>query len=107
MLRTLVLLALIAGPQGLLAMKSMMMDLPEGAGANSYFPHAGASGTHHNRPTHDEDFFKTNSEMPLLPTIHGYFGTHGNSRRDTSKSLNKHIQLNPAIMDPPVKEIRL
>ena len=86
MLSTLVLLALIAGPQDLLAMKhSMMMDKPEGAGANSYFPHAGASGTEHNRHKHDENYFKTNSEMPLLPTIHGYTGTHGKNSRDTNE----------------------
>ena len=43
----------------------------------SYFGHAGAEGTQHNRDDDDPNFYKTNSEMPILPVIHGYTGTHG------------------------------
>ena len=79
MLRAVVLIGLLTGPQSLMAMKGHMgMDMrPEGTGPMTFFPHAGASGTEHNRPHDDPDFLRTNSEMPLLPTVYGYVGTHG------------------------------
>ena len=43
----------------------------------SFFGHAGAKGTQHNRPKDDPNFLKSNSEMPILPVLHGYTGTHG------------------------------
>ena len=43
----------------------------------SFFGHAGAEGTQHNRPKDDPNFLKSNSEMPILPILHGYTGTHG------------------------------
>ena len=44
---------------------------------DSFFGHAGAKGTQHNRPKDDPNFLKSNSEMPILPILHGYTGTHG------------------------------
>ena len=74
MWRAVFIMVVLTEPVPLLATKS---GLPEGAGPDTFFPHAGAKGTEHNRDKNDKDFFKTNSEMPLLPTIHGFTGTHG------------------------------
>lgn len=48
----------------------------------SFYDHVGASKTEHNRPNDDDNFLKTNSELPLLPRFEGFMGTHGKRERE-------------------------
>ena len=43
----------------------------------SYFDHAGAPETQLGRKEGDPDYYQTNSGLPILPTMHGFMGTHG------------------------------
>ena len=60
---------------------SLMMLLTRLSSINAqdatYFSHAGAPGTEHFREEDDPNFYQSNSQMPILPIIHGFTGTHG------------------------------
>ena len=43
----------------------------------SYWYYVGAEATQHNRLPEDPKFFRTNSELPLLPRFNGVMGTYG------------------------------
>ena len=58
-------IALLLAPMGVLSVD------------DSYFGHAGATGTQHYREDDDPNYLRTNSEMPIMPVLHGYTGTHG------------------------------
>jgi len=45
-----------------------------------YWYYVGAEATQHNRLTDDPKFFRTNSELPLLPRFNGFMGTYGTYR---------------------------
>jgi len=44
------------------------------------FSHTGAEGTQHGRKTDDPLYYTTNSNIPHLPFVTGYMGTHGTYR---------------------------
>jgi len=49
-------------------------------GLDDFLKHGGAPGTQHNRAKNDTKFYYTNSDIPLLPFLTGFFGTHGTYR---------------------------
>ena len=43
----------------------------------NFLDYAGADGTEHGRDKDHPNFFKSNSDMPLMPKLKGYMGSHG------------------------------
>ena len=46
-------------------------------GSKEFLDHVAASGTQHGRPEDDPNFYTSNSNVPHLPRLDGFMGSHG------------------------------